>query len=71
MERAIPAFTSQPQTVTALWPVFVSHSAEHSRLEFSWLHNETDLAYPRTVIHLSIQMQIQNDIITRRCGLDV
>jgi len=34
VERAIPAFTSQVQNFTALWPVLISHTAEGRRL--SW-----------------------------------
>ena len=34
MEWAIPAFTPQPQSVTALWLILISHAAEGRRL--SW-----------------------------------
>jgi len=32
VEGVIPAFTSQPQSITALWPVHISHTAEDRRL---------------------------------------
>jgi len=32
VEWAIPAFTSQPQSFTALWLVLISHPAEGKRL---------------------------------------
>jgi len=34
VEWTIPAFTSQPQSITALWLVFISRAAEGRRL--SW-----------------------------------
>jgi len=54
-EWAIPAFTPQLQSITALCPVLISHPAEGRRLSWpsGWLH--TKMLYPHTVIHLSTE----------------
>jgi len=56
MEWAIPAFTSQPQSITALWLVLIYRPAEDRRLSWpGWLGKvQTWFAHPKTVTHPSI-----------------
>ena len=51
----IPAFTPQPQSVTALWPVLIFCPAEDRRLSWpEWLVIQTEVVYPpQTVTHPS------------------
>jgi len=48
-----PAITPQPQSVTALWLVLISHPAEGRRLSWpSWLREILGwLAHPKVVTH--------------------
>jgi len=48
-----PAFTPQPQSIAALWPVLISHPAEGRRLSWpGWLCEILRwFARPKTVTH--------------------
>jgi len=51
-----PALTLQPQSITALWPVLISHAAQRRRLSWPRLLGEILrwFACPKTVAHPSI-----------------
>ena len=56
---ATPAFTLHPRSITALWPVFVSHPAEDKRLSWpEWLGEILSwFAHPKTVT-LPVKSQV-------------
>jgi len=64
MERAILAFILQPQSITALWPVLISRSAEGRRLSWpGWLGEILSwFARPKTVTYPSINRSPVPDV---------
>jgi len=60
VEWAIPAFTSQPWSITALYPVLISHPTEGRRLSWpGWLLTYRDVVSDIAVFVLKRDVKLQ------------